>query len=203
MPLSLSIGCLDTFPKLRERADRNLSRSYKTGPASPAKTAGMTTNKVNPVPAGYHSLTPYLAVSDGPKAIEFYSEVFGAEVVSRQDLPDGRLGQAELKFGDSMLQLSNEMPQIGLRAPDGEWVHSSLVHYVPDVDATFAKAIEAGARQVEAVQTFMTGDRFGTVIDPFGHRWAIMTKVEDVSPEEADRRIKEWLASNPEGLDAD
>jgi uncharacterized glyoxalase superfamily protein PhnB len=162
----------------------------------------MTTNKVNPVPPGYHSLTPYLAVSDGPKAIEFYTGVFGAEVVSRQDLPDGRLGQAELRFGDSMLQLSNEMPQIGLRAPNGEWVHSSLVHYVPDVDATFAKAIEAGARQVEAVQTFMTGDRFGTVIDPFGHRWAIMTKVEDVSPEEADRRIKEWLASNPEGLDA-
>jgi PhnB protein len=163
----------------------------------------MTTNTVNPIPAGYHSLTPYLAVSDGPKAIEFYQQVFGAEVISRQDMPDGRLGQAELKFGDSMLQLSTEMPQIGLQAPNGEWVHSSLVHYVPDVDATFARAIEAGARQVEPVSTFMTGDRFGTVIDPFGHRWAILTKVEDVSPEEADRRVKEWLASNPEGLTAD
>jgi uncharacterized glyoxalase superfamily protein PhnB len=161
----------------------------------------MTTNTVNPIPDGYHSLTPYLAVNDGPKAIEFYQQVFGAEVISRQDMPDGRLGQAELKFGDSMLQLSTEMPQIGLQAPTGEWVHSSLVHYVPDVDATFAKAIEAGARQVEAVQTFMTGDRFGTVIDPFGHRWAILTKVEDVSAEEADRRVKEWLATNPEGLD--
>src|SRR3954466_3041545 len=159
----------------------------------------MTTNTVNPIPDGYHSLTPYLAVSDGPKAIEFYTSVFGAEVISRQDMPDGRGGQAELRFGDSMLQLSDEMPQIGLRAPTGEWVHSSLVHYVPDVDATFAKAIEAGARQVESVQTFMTGDRFGTVIDPFGHRWAIMTKVEDVSPEEADRRGKEGRFSSPRG----
>lgn len=178
-----------------------MSSSYKTGQSLAQKTAGMT-NKVNPIPPGYHSLTPYLAVADGPKAIEFYREVFGAEVISRQDMPDGRLGQAELKFGDSMLQLSTEMPQIGLRAPNGEWWHSSLVHYVQDVDATFARAIEAGARQVEAVQTFMTGDRYGTVIDPFGHRWAILTKVEDVSPEEADRRVKEWLASNPEGLEA-
>lgn len=178
-----------------------LSLSYKTATAPGDFTGGMTTNTVNPIPDGYHSLTPYLAVPDGPKAIEFYTSVFGAEVISRQDMPDGRVGQAELKFGNSMLQLSDQMPQIGLRAPNGEWVHSSLVHYVPDVDATYAKAIEAGARSVEEVQTFMTGDRFGTVIDPFGHRWAILTKVEDVSPEEADRRVKEWLASNPEGLD--
>lgn len=155
---------------------------------------------VKPIPDGYHSLTPYLAVPDGPKAIAFYEEVFGAEVVSRQDMPDGRVGQAELRFGDSMLQLSDQMPQIGLQAPNGEWVHSSLVHYVPDVDATYAKAIAAGARSVEAVQTFMTGDRFGTVIDPFGHRWAILTKVEDVSREEADRRVQEWLDANPEAL---
>jgi uncharacterized glyoxalase superfamily protein PhnB len=160
----------------------------------------MTTNTVNPIPDGYHSLTPYLAVSDGAKAIEFYTSVFGAEVISRQDMPDGRVGQAELRFGNSMLQLSDQMPQIGLRAPNGEWVHSSLVHYVPDVDATYAKAVEAGARSVEEVQTFMTGDRYGTVIDPFGHRWAILTKVEDVSREEADRRVKEWLASTPEEL---
>jgi uncharacterized glyoxalase superfamily protein PhnB len=155
----------------------------------------MTTNTVNPIPDGYHSLTPFIAVSDGPKAIEFYQSVFGAEVISRQDLPDGGVAHAELKFGNSMLQLSDEMPQIGLRAPTGEWVHSSLVHYVPDVDATYAKAIEAGARSVEEVQTFLTGDRYGTVIDPFGHRWALMTRVEDVSREEADRRINEWLAA--------
>ena len=202
MPRSLSNGWLGTIQTYDSPpTEAALSRSYKTGKSGSAKTTGMT-NTVNPIPPGYHSLTPYLAVSDGPKAIEFYRQVFGAEVISRQDMPDGRLGQAELKFGDSMLQLSNEMPQIGLKAPNGEWVHSSLVHYVPDVDATFARAIEAGARQVEPVQTFMTGDRYGTVIDPFGQRWAILTKVEDVSPEEADRRVKEWLASNPEGLDA-
>ncbi|HWD77317.1 MAG TPA: VOC family protein [Kribbella sp.] len=161
----------------------------------------MTTNTVNPIPDGYHSLTPFIAVADGVKAIDFYTSVFGAEVISRQDLPDGRVAHAELKFGNSMLQLSDEMPQIGLRAPTGEWVHSSLVHYVPDVDTTYAKAIEAGAKPVEEVQTFLTGDRFGTVIDPFGHRWAIMTRVEDVSREEAERRINDWLASGAAGVE--
>jgi PhnB protein len=159
----------------------------------------MTTNTVNPIPDGYHSLTPYLAVSDGPKAIEFYQRVFGAEVISRQDMPDGKVAHAELRLGNSMVQLSDEMPDIGLRAPNGEWVHSSLVHYVPDVDAVFQRAVDAGARPVEQVQTFVTGDRYGTVIDPFGHRWAIMTKVEEVSREEADRRILEWLAANAGG----
>lgn len=176
------------------RGRQRLSLSYKTGRGAAAKTEGMT-NTVNPIPDGYHSLTPYLAVNGGAKAIAFYQQAFGAEVVSRQDLPDGRVAQAELRFGDSMLQLSDEMPQIGLQAPNGEWVHSSLVHYVPDVDATFQRAIDAGAREVEAVQTFVTGDRFGTVIDPFGHRWAILTKVENVSKEEADRRVMEWLES--------
>lgn len=156
------------------------------------------TNTVNPVPDGYHSLTPYLAVADGPKAIDFYQRVFGAEVISHNDMPDGRVAHAELRFGDSMIQLSDQMPEIGLRAPAGDWVHSSVVHYVPDVDATFARAVEAGARQVEPVSTFLTGDRYGTVIDPFGHRWAIMTRVEDVSREEADRRLNDWLAANPE-----
>lgn len=155
----------------------------------------MTTN-VNPVPDGYRSLTPYLAVPDGPKAIEFYQRVFGAEVLSRQDMPDGKVAHAELLIGDSILQLSDEMPQMGLRAPNGEWVHSSLVHYCADVDAVFAKAVDAGAKQVEPVSTFVTGDRYGTVVDPFGHRWAILTRVEEVSREEADRRVQEWVDAN-------
>jgi uncharacterized glyoxalase superfamily protein PhnB len=155
----------------------------------------MTDNNVNPVPDGYRSLNPFLAVADGAKAIDFYTAVFGAEVLSRNDLPDGKVAHAELRIGDSLMQLSDEMPQIGLRAPTGEWVHSSLVHYCPDVDAAFARAIEHGARQVEEVQTFVTGDRYGTVIDPFGHRWAIMTRVEEVSREEAERRVQEWMKS--------
>jgi PhnB protein len=163
--------------------------------AGTARLELMTTN-VNPIPDGYHSLTPYLAVSDGPKAIDFCTQVFGAEVLSRQDQPDGKVAHAELRIGDSMLQMSDEMPGIGLRAPNGEWVHSSVVLYCPDVDATFAKAIEAGARQVEPVSTFVTGDRYGTLIDPFGHRWAILTRVEDVSREEADRRVQEWVEAN-------
>jgi PhnB protein len=150
---------------------------------------------VNPIPDSYRSLTPYLAVGDGAKAIDFYTAVFGAEVLSRNDLPDGTVAHAELKIGDSVLQLGNAMPHLGLRAPEPDWVHSSVVHYCADVDAAYARALEHGARPVEAVQTFVTGDRFGTIIDPFGHRWAIMTRVEDVSREEADRRVAEWLAS--------
>ena len=137
----------------------------------------MTTNTVNPIPDSYHSLTPYLAVADGPKAIEFYTSVFGAEVISRQDMPDGRVGQAELKFGNSMLQLSDEMPQIGLRAPNGEWVHSSLVHYVPDVDATYAKALDAGAVSVQAPVKKADDDKRGGVKDAGGTTWWIATKV--------------------------
>jgi PhnB protein len=171
-----------------------MSLSYKRLAGKAGRLVAMTTNTVNPIPDGYHSINPYLAVSDGAKAIEFYQRAFGAEVVGRLDQPDGGLAHAELRIGNSMVQLSDEMPKIGLRAPNGEWVHSSLVHYVPDVDAVFQRAIDAGARQVEPVQTFVTGDRYGTVIDPFGHRWAILTRVEDVSRDEADRRVTEWLA---------
>ena len=161
----------------------------------------MTTNTVNPIPDGYHSLTPYLAVPDGPKAIEFYQSVFGAEVISRQDMPDGRVGQAELKFGNSMLQLSDQMPQIGLRRRTASGCTRRWCTTCRTWTRRTRRRSRPGRGRWKQVQTFMTGDRFGTVIDPFGHRWAILTKVEDVSREEADRRVKEWLASNPEGLE--
>ncbi|MEV6772999.1 VOC family protein [Nocardia sp. NPDC051030] len=151
-------------------------------------------NAVNPIPEGYHSITCFLAVTDGNKAIDFYSNVFGAKVISRSDLPDGQPAHAELLIGDSTIQTGMEMPDMGLRAPNGEWVHTSIVHYCPDVDAVVALATENGARRVEEPATFVTGDRFGVVIDPFGHRWVVMTRVEDVPREEAERRVNEWLA---------
>jgi uncharacterized glyoxalase superfamily protein PhnB len=155
-------------------------------------------NKVNPIPDGYHSITPFIVVSEADKAISFYEQVFDAKVVSRNDGPDGIVMHAELQIGNSIIQLSDPQPSHGLVAPGGDHeVSTSLVLYVEDVDETFRRAVEAGATVRGEVQTFVTGDRFCGVFDPFGRRWAIMTRVEDVSREEAQRRVDEWLAAQP------
>jgi PhnB protein len=147
-------------------------------------------------PAGYHSITPFVVVTDGAKAIEFYERVFDAEVISRNDMPDGTIAHAEIRIGDSILQLSDPNPEFGLVSPGtDDAVSASLALYVEDVDATFARAVAAGATARQEPQTFVTGDRFGSILDPYGRRWAVMTRVEDVSREEAERRVDEWLAS--------
>lgn len=153
-------------------------------------------NQVNPIPDGYHSITPFIVCTDADKAIRFYEQVFDAEVLSRHDGPGGIVMHAELRIGDSIIQISDPMPHYGLVAPGGaDEVSASLALYVDDVDVTFARAVEAGATVREDVQTFVTGDRFGSVFDPFGRRWAIMTRVEDVSREESDRRVREWVSA--------
>ncbi|WP_166355942.1 VOC family protein [Phytoactinopolyspora limicola] len=154
------------------------------------------TTKVNPIPDGYHSLTPFIVCVDAAGAIDFYQTVFGAEVLSRNDGPDGSVLHAELRIGNSMLQLSDPNPEYGLVPPEPGVASSSLMLYCDDVDVVFARAVEAGATVRVAVQTFVTGDRFGSVIDPHGRRWAIMTRVEDVPEDEAKRRVDEWVASN-------
>jgi uncharacterized glyoxalase superfamily protein PhnB len=151
-------------------------------------------NISNGVPQGYTSLTPYLVVSDGAKAIDFYTSVFDATVTSRFDGPDGTVAQAELAFGDGRLQLSDPVPSMGLVPPSGTDMTKSMIHYCADVDATWRRAVEAGAQATDEPATFVTGDRFGAIVDPFGHRWTIMTKVEDIPAEEAERRVNAWLA---------
>lgn len=148
-------------------------------------------------PEGYTTLTPFLVCAPAAEAIAFYTEVFGAEVVSRMDGPGGTVMHAELQFAEGRLQLGDPQEQFGLVAParDGDAVSGSTCIYVPDVDAVFARAVEHGATVREKPDTFVTGDRFASVIDPFGHRWAVMTKVEDVSPEEQERRLAEWAAT--------
>jgi len=148
------------------------------------------------VPAGYTTLTPFLVIDGAPRAIEFYGTVFAAEVVTRLDGTDGSVQHAELDFGDGRLQLSDPAPGLGLTAPERTGsVSQSIAIYCPDVDDTYQRAIKAGATSIAKPVTFVNGDRFGVVMDPFGHRWAIMTRVEDVAPDEADRRMKEWMAS--------
>ncbi|SDS28963.1 Uncharacterized conserved protein PhnB, glyoxalase superfamily [Friedmanniella luteola] len=160
---------------------------------APAPSTDGTPTSVRPVPEGYTSLTPFLCVADGNAAIDFYSRAFGATLVSRMDLPGGGVAHAELDFGQGRLQLSDAMPDFGLVAPSGEdRVSQSTCLYLADVDAVTARAVELGATLREAPATFVTGDRFASVLDPFGHRWAIMTRVEDVPPEEQERRLAEW-----------
>jgi PhnB protein len=152
---------------------------------------------VAPIPPGYTSLTPFLVVDGARAAIDFYTAVFGATVVSVMDGPDGTVAHAELDFGHGRLQLSDPNPKFGLVAGDGgpAVTHSTCL-YCPDVDAVVARAVEHGATLREEVSTFVTGDRFGSIVDPFGQRWAVMTRVEDVSKEEADRRLAAWGAQN-------
>lgn len=147
------------------------------------------TEKVNHIPDGYHSVTPYLIVNDGARAIEFYKQSFGATELFRMAGPDGRIGHAEMKIGDSHIMLADEHPEIGARSPQafgGSAV--SLMLYVEDVDATVGRALEAGAKLTRPVADQFYGDRTGGLEDPFGHAWYVATHVEDVPPEELEKR---------------
>ncbi len=148
-------------------------------------------------PEGYTTLTPFLVCAPAAEAIAFYTDVFGATVVSRMDGPEGSVLHAELDLGLGRLQLSDPNEQYGLVAParDDDRVSGSTCIYVADVDAVFAAAVARGATVREEPSTFVTGDRFASIYDPFGHRWAVMTKVEEVSPEESERRLAEWAAT--------
>jgi uncharacterized glyoxalase superfamily protein PhnB len=170
-----------------------------TGPATAVTSAGSAA--VSPVPAGYTSLTPFVVVDGAEQAIAFYQAVLGARVVARNDTPDGtKIAHCELEVANGRMQLSDPMPDHNLVAPaGGDQVSGSTVAYLPDVDAAHAKAVELGAKSYGEPTTFVTGDRFAAILDPWGHRWALMTRVEDVDPEEANRRVENWLAEG--GLD--
>lgn len=147
-------------------------------------------------PQGYHTLTPYMTVRDCIAAIEFYQRAFGAEKVMQLDMPDGKIAHAEIRIGDSILMLSEENKEWGNKSPvtlGGSPMF--LMIYVPDVDAAFNKAIVAGATEVRPVQDQFYGDRSGTLKDPYGHQWTLSTHIEDVSEEEAQRRMEAEFSS--------
>ena len=148
-----------------------------------------------PVPEGYHTLSPYLAVDDASAAIEYYQRAFGAKERVRMHGPDGKIGHAELEIGDSIVMLSDPFPQSSSRPPkELGGTTSSVFVYVDNVDELFKQAIDAGATSTMDPENMFWGDRFGSLIDPFGHSWAISTHVEDVSPEEMEERSKAWMA---------
>ena len=147
---------------------------------------------VEPIPSGYHSVTPYIIVDGGAQAIEFYTKAFGAEEMMRMPGPEGRIMHAEIRIGDSPVMLADEFPDMGAKGPKAfGGSPTSLMIYVEDVDAVFGRALEAGATEVRAVQDQFYGDRSGTLTDPFGHQWTIATHVEDVSGEDLQRRMAE------------
>jgi PhnB protein len=154
--------------------------------------------KVNSIPQGYHSLTPYLVVNDANRAIEYYKQAFKAKETVRMAGPGGKVGHAELKIGDSMLMLSDEMP--GNRSPQslgGSPV--SIFLYVEDVDSVFNEAVKAGAKADMPPQDMFWGDRFGKLTDPFGHSWALATHIEDVAPEEMKKRSQAFMEQMSQG----
>ena len=151
---------------------------------------------VKPIPEGYHTVTPYLAVGDAAEAIEYYKKAFGAKERVRMEAPGGTIGHAELEIGDSLVMLSDALPQFSTRPPKELGGTSvSVFMYVEDVDAIVKQAVDAGATITMEVADQFWGDRFGSVQDPFGHLWSIATHVEDVPPEEMAERAKAAMAA--------
>jgi PhnB protein len=150
---------------------------------------GKIMRNAKPIPEGYHTATPYLIIKDAAQAIEFYKKAFGATEVMRFAQPDGKIGHAEIKIGDSHIMLADEFPEMGARSPQtlgGSPV--SILLYVEDVDAQAKQAIAAGVKVVRPVKDQFYGDRSGSFEDPFGHQWHIATHVEDVAPDELHKR---------------
>jgi PhnB protein len=149
-----------------------------------------------PIPEGYSTISPYLAVDDAAEAIAYYKKAFGAEETVRMDAPDGRIGHAELKIGDSHVMLSDPFPDASTTPPkELAGTSASIFMYVDDVDAVVQKAVDAGATVTMEVDDQFWGDRFGSITDPFGHSWSIATHVEDLTPEEIEERGKAAMAA--------
>jgi PhnB protein len=147
---------------------------------------------VKSIPEGLHTITPHLVVNGGTKALEFYKNAFGAQILSVHNTPDGKVMHAEIKIGDSKLFLADEFPGSGCTAPKtagGTTVVLNL--YSENVDPLFNRAVAEGATVAMPLANQFWGDRYGQVVDPFGHRWALGQHVEDVAPEELERRARE------------
>jgi PhnB protein len=158
----------------------------------PTKNQEATMPAVQPIPEEYPRVIPYLAIDGAAAAIDFYVTVFDAKERMRMPGPDGKVGHAELAIGESVIMLSDEAPEMGHRGPKsigGSPV--SIMVYVEDVDAIFARALSAGATETQPLEDKFYGDRSGSFEDPWGHVWHVASHIEDVSPEEMDRRMKE------------
>lgn len=146
-------------------------------------------NNVNPIPEAYRGATPYLSVKDASRAIKFYQRAFGAREVIQVRQPDGKIGHAELRIGDAPIMLADEFPEINFRSPESiGGTPVNILIYVNDVDALVDQATAAGAKLLRPVEDQPYGSRVGVLEDPFGHSWSFATHIEDVSPENIQKR---------------
>lgn len=148
------------------------------------------------IPDGFHAVTPYLAVKNAGEAIEFYKRAFGARERMRMPMPDGKVGHAELQIADSIIMLGEECPEHGNVSPETlEGSPVGLALYVPNVDEVFNRAVSAGATVKEPLENKFWGDRAGSLLDPFGHKWMLLTHIEDVSPQEMKKRMEQAFSA--------
>ena len=151
--------------------------------------------QTKPIPPGFHTATPYLTLNDAARAIDFYKRAFGAQEVMRMDGPGGKIGHAEIKIGDSMIMLADEMPGCGSRSPQSlSGTTGGIFLYVENADKVFNQAVSAGAQVETPLADMFWGDRYGRLKDPFGHSWSVATHKEDVAPAEMSKRMQEAVA---------
>jgi PhnB protein len=153
-------------------------------------------SKVSYIPEGYNSITPYLIIKGAAQAIDYYKNVFGATQTVRMDTPDGKVGHAELKIGNSHFMLADENPKMGEGHASAATIGASPVSlyvYLPNVDQVVQKAVAAGAKMLKPVEDQFYGDRTGFIQDPFGHLWGVATHIEDVSPKDMEERMKKMM----------
>jgi len=151
--------------------------------------------KPKPIPQGFHSVTPYMTLNDAARAIDFYKRAFGAQEVMRMEAPNGKIGHAEIKIGDSVIMLGDEMPGSLSRSPQSLGANTGGIFiYVDNADAVFNQAVAAGAQVEMALADMFWGDRYGRLKDPFGHSWSVATHIEDVAPAEMQKRMQEAMA---------
>ena len=156
------------------------------------------TSQVKAVPEGFHTITPHLTVRDANRAIEFYKKAFGAEVLHVMPAPGGKVMHAALKIGDSIVMLNDEFPEHGgASAPPAGGSSDALHIYIENVDAAFQRAVSAGATVKMPVMDMFWGDRYGQVLDPFGHRWSLATHTRDMSPEEMKQEQEKAFSQMP------
>jgi len=156
-------------------------------------------SQVKPIPQGFRTVTPYLTLSDAARALDFYKRAFGAQEVMRMDGPGGKIGHAEIKIGDSMIMLADEMPGSACRSPQSlSGTTAGVLLYVENADAFFNQAVSAGAQVESPLADMFWGDRYGRLKDPFGHSWSVATHIEDVAPADMSKRMKDAMSKMAE-----
>jgi PhnB protein len=185
----------------KKKAAKKTKTKAKKAKKAKAKGKAKVNAKVKkpkPIPEGYHTVTPYLVLQGAAGALDFYKRAFGAKELVRMPGPGGRVMHAEIKVGDSMIMLADEAPERGHRGPHAlGGTPVGICLYVEDVDSLAAQAVAAGAKEIMPVTDQFYGDRSGTFVDPYGHKWTISTHKEDVSPEEMHRRMAALAPPSP------